>query len=102
MRAKLLVALLGAVASACASPQEARYSKPGTTQDEFMADRFDCIAESEQDVSNPLLAVVGGATTVNRLPNCEKWTSCMKARGYSPDPNGDLRAPPRMAIKCQR
>jgi len=102
MRAKWLFPLLGALASACSSPEEARYSRAGTTQDEFMADRFDCISKSEQNVSNPLLAVMGAATTTSQLPNCEQWTSCMKARGYSLDPDGKLGAPPRMAIKCLR
>jgi hypothetical protein len=99
MRAKLLFLLLVALTGACVA-KEARYSRAGTSQDEYIADRYECIAEAEQTVSNPFLAITGHATQTREMPNCAKWVSCMKARGYSLDPNGNLGVLPRMAIQC--
>jgi hypothetical protein len=64
-----------------------------------MVDRYECIAQAQQHVSNPLTVISGKGS---EQPNCESWTSCMKARGYTLDPNGSLGVPPRMAIQCVR
>ena len=58
-----------------------RYSRPRTSQQTFMADRWRCYQQS------------GGS--------CGVWFSCLAALGYEQDPNGLLGAPPNAVITCR-
>jgi hypothetical protein len=60
----------------------ARYTKPGTSQETFMVDRWQCYQQT-------------GA-------NCAAWVSCLAALGYRVDMNGELGAPPEAVIPCSR
>ncbi len=64
------------------SSQPARYSRPDTSQQTYMTDRWDCYQQS------------GGI--------CNVWASCLSALGYRKDPNGDLATPPDQVIQCSR
>jgi hypothetical protein len=60
------------------------WAKPGATQETFMRDRHACLQQRLRDTSGgyePLVA------------------SCMVARGYKHDPNGDLFPPPEGVAK---
>ena len=61
-------------------PLQLRYSRPGTSLQEFMVDRWQCYQQSGD--------------------SCAVWTSCLEARGYQEDPDGPLAAPPGAGIPC--
>jgi hypothetical protein len=61
-------------------PQMLRFSRPGTSQQQFMADRLQCYQ------------LAGG--------NCGAWLVCLDERGYHEDADGMLSAPPNAAITC--
>ena len=73
----------GKLAPALQTPsQPTRYTRPGTSQQTYMADRWQCYQQS------------GGS--------CGAWSSCLAALGYEQDPNGELVAPPNAVIRCVR
>jgi hypothetical protein len=78
------------------------YSRPDTTQQQFMQDRYECLQEAQQRVSGAAVTPYGGGATSRVVANCGVWLSCLGARGYTTDPNGDLFAPPGMAVYCQK
>ena len=71
------------------APTPFRYTKPGTTQEQFMRDRNECLQYASE-------------TSSSVAPNCGIWISCLVARGYVRDPNGDLMPPPDMRVPCER
>jgi hypothetical protein len=66
-----------------------RYTKPGTSQEQFMRDRYEC-------------SQYAGETSNSVTPNCGIWISCLEGRGYVLDPNGDLMPPPDRRVNCER
>jgi hypothetical protein len=66
-----------------------RYSNPGSTQEQFMRDRTQCLQYASE-------------TSNSVTPNCGIWISCLAGRGYVLDPNGDLMPPPGMRVNCER
>ena len=60
-------------------PLTKRWTKPDTTRETFMQDRYACYQEQQQSAP--------GANDRHSL------TACMVARGYTQDPNGALFAP---------
>jgi hypothetical protein len=62
-----------------------RYTRPDTTQEQFMQDRYECLQEAQR----------GPATS------CTLISACMGARGYLLNPAGDLAPPPGMGVACQ-
>lgn len=77
----LAVALVALTCAACAAVPFTRFSKPGATQEEYMADRHACYQESANSRGT--------------------WLACMGARGYLGDPKGDLTQPPDMEFQFQ-
>ena len=73
---------IGQAFQAPTTPTIQRYSRPGTSEQTYMADRWQCYQQS------------GG--------KCGVWFSCLAALGYERDPEGDLAAPPEAVILCNR
>jgi len=69
-----------------------RWSKPGATYDQFVADRAACVSEAREESQSFLL---GGARYGGRKDALDagRFVPCMIARGYARDPNG-YAAPP--------
>src|SRR5215472_6621151 len=80
-------AFLGAVAlilGGCAAAQPSHWEKPGATQEAFRRDRYVCLQQTPQDRAGNY--------------NTTLFASCMGARGYKEDPNGDLSPPPQAVV----
>ena len=78
MRSFLTVMASAVVLGGCtAAPMH--WAKPGATQETFVQDRHACLQQTLRDTSG--------------------IASCMVARGYKQDPNGDLFAPPEGIAK---
>lgn len=90
--------------SACVTPPPptARFTKPGATQEQYMADRYACYQESAQTASGAYVDAYGGASSSGVVHSRGAWLACMGARGYVIDPNGALVAPPGMEVHFQR
>lgn len=99
---RIMMALAFSLLAAGCVTQVVRYSRPGTTQQQFMKDRYECLQESEQRVSAAAVTAYGGGATSGVVASCGVWISCMGARGYVTDPNGSLFAPPGMIVHCRR
>jgi hypothetical protein len=71
-----------------------RWSKPGGTYDEFVADRAACVEKTRRE-SRPF--ILGGQqygeTTRGLVLDSSRFIPCMTAHGYSRDPKG-FAAPP--------
>jgi hypothetical protein len=83
---KLVVAMSAALSVAgCAAQQPLlHWTKPGATQDVFMQDRYACLQRTQER---------SGAY------NTTLFVSCMAARGYKEDANGDLFPPPEAVAR---
>jgi hypothetical protein len=62
-----------------------RYTRPNTTQEQFMQDRYECLQESQR----------------GPVPSCSLISACMGARGYASSPEGDLAPPANMVVACR-
>ncbi|MDE2447754.1 MAG: hypothetical protein KGO22_02205 [Gammaproteobacteria bacterium] len=92
MQRWILIVGCGLLGCGCAAPTPHtpfRYSKSGTTQEQFMRDRYECLQYA-------------GETSNSVTPNCDIWISCLAGRGYVLDPNGDLMPPPDKMVPCER
>ena len=81
-RPLLLLVLLGAMMLAGCTveqPLTKHWTKPDTTRETFMQDRYACYQEQQQSGSG--------------THDGHSLTACMVARGYTQDPNGALFAP---------
>jgi hypothetical protein len=86
-RRKGLISASAIILSACVvQPAPQRYTRPETTQEQFLQDRYECIRESQQ---GPILS-------------CSLISACMGARGYALSAAGDLAPPAGMAVACRR
>ena len=81
--------LLGCGCAAPTPPTPFRYKNPGTTPEQFMRDRYECLQYASE-------------TSNSVAPNCGIWIECLQARGYVLDPNGDLIPPPGKRVPCER
>lgn len=82
-------------------PKMLRYSRPETTQSQFMKDRYECLLESQQRVSGAVVNAYGGASNSEVVPSCGIWMACLGARGYVVDEVGTLSAPPETRVGCR-
>jgi hypothetical protein len=91
----LVLALTIAACTTAPAPTQpaSRFSKPGATQEQFMSDRYACYQAAQQQISGPLMNANPGAASPQVVASRSMWLSCMKSRGYVPDPNGPLSAP---------
>jgi hypothetical protein len=81
LRASFLIIVASAAMGGCAAQQQQQvmhWAKPGATQQAFMQDRYACLHQTPQ--------YAGGYDS-------PMFASCMGARGYKQDPNGDLFPP---------
>jgi len=78
------------------------WTRPGTSQQQFMKDRYECMMQAREQVSQAYANAYGGAANSEGVVNCGIWSGCLGARGYVVDPNGELKAPPGMAVPCHR
>ncbi len=107
----------------CASAQQVRFINENATQEQFMRDRYDCIKASIQpnngiyvnvyqgnkstnpfavDTSNLQRAAENNANYNSSLPSRGMFLSCMVARGYTQDYDGNLFAPQGTVIQMRR
>jgi hypothetical protein len=84
------VAVIAMAMAACVSPPAMRYTKPDTTQEEFMRDRYECL----QDPQNKIPGTYGPVVS------CTLLSACFGYRGYILDPHGNLAPPPGMIVPC--
>ena len=81
---RAFLAVMTIVVGGCAvTPQPQHWAKPGATQEAFMKDRYACLQQTPQDRPG--------------VYNTTIFISCMGARGYKEEPNGDL-SPPTEAV----
>ena len=103
MRISVFLAMITAVLVAACAGAPSRplgYTKFGTTQDEFVKDRDECLQQSRRPVLGTYVgtfAAVGESTTT---ANCGVVSACLDARGYAVDPLGNLDHPPEMVVSC--
>jgi hypothetical protein len=86
--AALVVA--GCATAPATAQQMMHYSKPGADQTQFMRDRYDCLRQAQQNRTD----VVGNIGTSRVVESRGMFMSCITARGYVPNQNGNLAAPP--------
>ena len=80
MRSLLMVMAGAILLGGCAATQSMHWTKPGASQETFMRDHSACVQQTQLDTSS--------------FYRGESLNSCMEARGYKEDPNGDLFPPP--------
>jgi hypothetical protein len=81
------------VLAACAEDVPTmKWSKPGTSYEEFVADRTACVQQSKEQSTTYYLGGVRYSGKPNVL-DAGVFLPCMHERGYAPDPKG-YAAPP--------
>lgn len=103
MKSTITALVLTFLFTACAAspPQKKptmRWSRPSTTQEQYMSDRYACFQESAEQVSGAAVTAYGGTGGSHTAHSHNAYMACMGARGYVVDPNGPLVAPPGMEI----
>jgi hypothetical protein len=91
--AQLLCAL---ILAGCATPPPqppARFTKPGATQEQFMADRYACYQAAQQPVSGSPPSGNASPASMRVVASRNLWLMCMSEHGYTLDPDGPLVAP---------
>lgn len=78
-----------------------RFSRAGTTQDAFMADRYQCLHEAMSPVAVGIYRPQAGLSRSDVQPVCGMWRSCMAARGYVVNQQGNLSAPTDTRVSCR-
>jgi hypothetical protein len=73
-----------ALLAGCAATQQVHWAKPGATQEAFVRDHLACIKQTQADTSS--------------FYRGESLNSCMEARGYKEDPNGNLFPSPEQVV----
>ena len=103
MRVSLFLGVITAVlvaACAAAPSRPLGYAKVGTTQEQFVKDRDECLQQSRRPVLGTYVgtfAVVGESTTT---ANCGVVAACLDSRGYAVDPLANLNHPAEMVVSC--
>jgi hypothetical protein len=93
--------LAGSLAGCAAQPPQGRYTNAGATEEQFMRDRSECIGQATQPRSGAITNGYGGAADSGAVVNCAIWLSCMDARHYRPDADGNLHASWTTAVSCK-
>lgn len=85
-------------------------SNSNATQEQFMRDRYQCLSETQQRVSQAFINQYGGASNSAVMPSCSAFNACLGAKGYfrSDTTNladfnrpGSLSVPQSAVISCQ-
>lgn len=112
MRNGLLGLSLLILLSGCASGPQSYYRYVGPTnksQQDFMGDRYQCLRETQQRVSNAFVNQYGGAGNSSVMPSCSAFNACLGAKGYYRQDTTDLsvfnvpgnfKIPPGAVINC--
>lgn len=107
------LSIVVALAAICGcAPSYIRWvSNNGAGQDQFMKDRYSCLQETQQRISNAYVNQYGGAANSSVAPPCSAWKACMAARGYYQVANtsslddfkqrGSLFVPEGAVINCR-
>ena len=84
MKPVIAAALLaaGLAVSGCSTTYIRWVNSRGVSQEEFMKDRYACLQETQQRVSDAYVNQTGGASTSQVMPTCSAWNACLAARGY--------------------
>jgi hypothetical protein len=80
MRSLSMVMAGGMLLGGCAAIPATHWTKPGASQETFMRDHSACVQRTQLDTWS--------------FYRGESLSSCMEARGYKEDPNGNLFPPP--------
>jgi hypothetical protein len=102
--------LLAAISNGCSSTSYVRYINTShPTQQQWAQDRYACLQETQQRVSQTAVTQVGGAATSVVMPTCSAFNACMSARGYRRsdtaniadlNSSGSYGVPPSERIQC--
>jgi hypothetical protein len=101
----LLLAAAIAQITACAvdTPEKTfRWTKHGATLQDYMRDRDACLQQSRRHVARPHINAFGELKTTSVVVSETMFTDCLFTRGYQPDVNGTLVAPPGTEISMVR
>ena len=101
MRTALLIFTAAVLPGCQAAPQPrpvARYSKAGATNEMFQKDRFECIQASKIQVGNAFYGRDAGFAKSNVRVDRGTMASCLAARGYSMNADGEFGPPPGGAV----
>ena len=83
MRAKQIV-VLGVslfILAGCATPP--LWNKPGASEQDFNADKYQCMQGSQQQTSSVYIGPYGGSGSSGQTTNTPLFTACMQAKGWS-------------------
>jgi hypothetical protein len=100
MRVVLFILTVSILGGCATQATQGRYAKAGGTQEQFMRDRAECVQQASERRSGMATNGYGGAADSGVIVNCGKWSSCMNARHYQPDPTGELHASWTAAVSC--
>ena len=100
MRVVLFILTISIFGGCATQATQGRYTKEGGTQEQFMRDRGECVQQASERRSGMTTNGYGGAADSGVIVNCGKWSSCMTARHYQPDPAGNLHASWTAAVGC--
>ncbi len=100
MRVVFLFLAIGFLGGCAAQATQGSFTKQGATAEQFMRDRSECVQEASERRSGGMSNGYGGAADSGTIVHCGKWASCMAARGYQPDANGNLHASWTAAVSC--
>ena len=90
-----LAVICGIVVAGC-SLKPIKFTKPGTDQQTFMQDRFDCIQQSKKQTGH----ATDSYATLDVVLDRGVYIACMAARGYTHDPDGTLFPPPGTEVRA--
>lgn len=96
----LILALAAVAVAGCAT--QVRYQKDGgSTQEQLLKDRYDCLRETQQRVSSASINAYGGAADSSVMPSCSAFAACMASRGYVRSDKGNVIVPDSARIECK-
>ena len=75
-----------------------KFTGPGTFQD-FANTRYQCAQETSRRVGEAYINQYGGSSSSSVIPSCSVFIACLAAKGYYPNPNGNLDAS-SIIVKC--
>jgi len=100
MRFVFLMLATSFLGGCAAQATQGSFTKQGATPEKFMRDRSECVQEASELRSGGVSNGYGGAADSGTIVHCGRWASCMGARGYQSDPNGNLHASWTAAVSC--
>ena len=99
-----LIAVLGCAGGSLLGPRPGygdgilRWSKEGTTQADFLRDRYECLRDSQQQDSRFFANAQVAAGRSRQITDSGLFVACMNARGYARDDAGPFAPPADGAV----